>query len=857
MVGGWGGVRWSGGVPPPPPTTTTAGVGSGWRRQRRTGSQPRALAALLMAAAVVVAAVAVAPTPAGGVDSSSALAKLLPFQRQCFPTAEPCVLLLNQYGSFGCAQCGEDLISAPVAELNSDESLNAFLQVEEAGPRAVLLPANLLYTQSALEMLAANPKNVAAVLIAWEQAPGTSPPERYSPASTEPNRNATLTGSDVPNGWNPEGLDLLSRYYPFNIFLLPPSVVDVIRLRTRRFRGGPASSGGDAGGGGSGGAGSPDNTAVSGTLEDQFPRFVVQSEGKMWACNQTVSDCLEDNTCLPVGGQSVWASATRLRPTSPAEAYVAVSAPMDSTAFFHSRAVGAAAEVSALVTMLAVAEAFGAVVAANRTRALLRVPVFMGLNAEAYGFAGSRRFLNDIIKFECEDEEDAGSMGSGVCEKPHYMSTLKFQAFRRQSEGNEDVRTSTRFTHVLDVGPVGSAAKARDPVTLVPANASAAADATPRPVTGADLEDPPFFAHAAQNSSGLRVLLLSAFSQVDAPPVAGGPSDVALATESSTEWPLYPPTSGQSFISEASSPLGTPQVVSLVDYDGSFRDKFFHSELSNLPADPAPLAAAISLAARGLVRTLVALAYFDVDTSTNETSAAAVTALAANQEYLTLAETAADGVQTTSINGLLTCLTGNWTNCELASDFLGESIRNQLARSVSPSNYAGTYVPPTRASSITPSQAAKVRLLRLFLANATAYAGTTGEPVRCNVDTCAGALEADREALHCVRDRCIAADAYTHNAYGHGLEPRNLAQSAFVLRDDNSSVGDGAWTESYWDSSLGVCGATEDAFVLSIGILFAGLGVLAGAIGLSAVVAWALSEGKGTSVVRGAEGGAV
>lgn len=222
----------------------------------------------------------------------------------------------------------------------------------------------------------------------------------------------------------------------------------------------------------------------------------------MWACNQTVSDCLADHTCLPVGGQSVWAAATRLRPTADVD-YVAVSAPMDSAAFFHSRAIGAVAEVSALVTMLAVAEAFGSVVAANRTRPLRRVPVFMGFNAEAYGYAGSRRFLNDIVNFECADEEDAGSMGSGVCETPHYMSSLKFQAFRRQpSDGTEDGGTTTRFTHVLDVGPVGSAAKLREPVTLEPVNATAAADATPRPVTLADLETPPLFRARVGNLDG-------------------------------------------------------------------------------------------------------------------------------------------------------------------------------------------------------------------------------------------------------------------------------------------------------------------------------------------------------------------
>ena len=819
-------------------------------RQRRWRS---VVATATAAVAGALAAVVGLPHSAAAVEASSALAKLLPFQRQCFPTAEACVLLLNQYGSFGCAQCGADLISAPVAELNELSALNAFLQVEEAGPRAVLLPSNLLFDPAALEMLARNPKNVAAVLIAWQPS-GAGPPRRYSPESAEPNKNASLAGSGVEGGWNRLGLDLVSRYYPFNVFLLPPSVVDIIRERTQRFRGGPASTA-TADGGGSLGPG--DGTTVSGTQEDQFPRFVVQSAGKMWACDQTVSECLNDNTCLPVGGQSVWAAATRLRTTVAAE-YVAVAAPMDSTALFHSRAVGAASEVSALVTMLAVAEAFGAYAASQSNRTLVRVPVFVGFNAEAYGYAGSRRFLNDIINFQCMDEEDAAATATGGCKQP-FMPSLKFQVFRRSAEGAEDGSSGTRFSHVIDIGPVGSATDARDTPTPGPINTTADAMSTPRPVTNEELAGPfPFYAHAASNTStGLQSLLLSAFQRVDPPsgaPPAG--ESIDLIAKSSLTWPQYPPTSGQSFIAEAATSVGLPEVVTLADFDVEFRDHFYHSELSTLPSDPAPLVEAIALAARGVVRTVIALAYFDVDT----TDPASLETLAANDEFVQAAGEAADSISTESIGELLTCLTGNWTTCKLASDLLGEDTRDSLARFVSPSNYAGTYVPPTRAASLTPSSAAKVRLLRAFLATATAFAGRNGDAIECSNEAgCKDKLNADAEALHCVQDRCLAADVYTHNAYGIGLQPILPAQSSFALR--NTTVGDSAWTESHWDGTLGVCGSTEDAFVLSIGILFAGLGVLGGAIGLSAVVAWALSEGKGTSVVRGvvrgAGGGAV
>ena len=79
----------------------------------------------------------------------------------------------------------------------------------------------------------------------------------------------------------------------------------------------------------------------------------------------------------------MWAGANGLnqRPI------VMVSAPMDATGFFHPIAMGADADTSAVVALLAAAEAIGKL--ANRT--FEKDVIFALFNAEAWGYAGSQR----------------------------------------------------------------------------------------------------------------------------------------------------------------------------------------------------------------------------------------------------------------------------------------------------------------------------------------------------------------------------------------------------------------------------------------------------------------------------------
>ncbi|KAI0557433.1 Nicastrin [Gracilaria domingensis] len=56
-----------------------------------------------------------------------------------------------------------------------------------------------------------------------------------------------------------------------------------------------------------------------------------------------------------------------------------------------------------------------------------RQPVYFAFNAETWGYAGSARFLRDMLEFECDEEQDI-SEGRKGCKKP-FINNLKFKEF--------------------------------------------------------------------------------------------------------------------------------------------------------------------------------------------------------------------------------------------------------------------------------------------------------------------------------------------------------------------------------------------------------------------------------------------
>lgn len=125
--------------------------------------------------------------------------------------------------------------------------------------------------------------------------------------------------------------------------------------------------------------------------------------------------------CLPLGGTSVWSfagsppvsNARRKLEEEEGNAYdlsgdgkptLIVAASMDSTSMFHDLAPGANEGATNILTILMAAYLLGTSVADATLDNLNKRIVFALFDGEAYGYLGSRRFLNDVLNFSCDEK---------------------------------------------------------------------------------------------------------------------------------------------------------------------------------------------------------------------------------------------------------------------------------------------------------------------------------------------------------------------------------------------------------------------------------------------------------------------
>ncbi|KAL3160727.1 hypothetical protein ABBQ32_010635 [Trebouxia sp. C0010 RCD-2024] len=107
------------------------------------------------------------------------------------------------------------------------------------------------------------------------------------------------------------------------------------------------------------------------------------------------SSCINQDTCQPLGGHTIWGAAPPLAPTAASTAsqlpIIMLLAPVDSTAFFKSDTVGAESAMGSLIALLAVADILGNNSAAVATYS--KRLVLTALMGEPWGFMGSKRLL--------------------------------------------------------------------------------------------------------------------------------------------------------------------------------------------------------------------------------------------------------------------------------------------------------------------------------------------------------------------------------------------------------------------------------------------------------------------------------
>ncbi|CAE6076013.1 unnamed protein product [Arabidopsis arenosa] len=105
--------------------------------------------------------------------------------------------------------------------------------------------------------------------------------------------------------------------------------------------------------------------------------------------------CLQEGTCLPLGGYSVWSSLPPISVSSSnnRKPVVLTVASMDSASFFRDKSFGADSPISGLVALLGAVDALSRVDGLSNLKKQL---VFLVLTGETWGYLGSRRFLHEL-----------------------------------------------------------------------------------------------------------------------------------------------------------------------------------------------------------------------------------------------------------------------------------------------------------------------------------------------------------------------------------------------------------------------------------------------------------------------------
>nr|CAD1825288.1 unnamed protein product [Ananas comosus var. bracteatus] len=325
------------------------------------------------------------PGAIGTLESVPDLEKAMYLNMESFP----CVRLLNLSGEIGCANPGNEKIIAPIVRFGNNHD-----QLDRSS--AVFLPLELM--QSFFQRVSSDlefSKKVAGVLVEssgqQNNSFGFSPVEKFPQADFAPYKNHSYE-------WNPVGSGIMWNRYNFPVFLLSAQSTLILQEIAN-------------------------NDAES---NNKYPAHVAEFDLVMQTTKVGTHDsesCLKEQSCLPLGGYSVWSSlppinASLMKPLKPV---VMAIASLDSASFFRDRSLGADSPISGLIALLTAVDALSNVEGLDKLKKQLVFAVFTG---EAWGYLGSRKFLqelemgtdsvNGLNNTLVEQVLEVGSVGKGL-----------------------------------------------------------------------------------------------------------------------------------------------------------------------------------------------------------------------------------------------------------------------------------------------------------------------------------------------------------------------------------------------------------------------------------------------------------
>lgn len=272
----------------------------------------------------------------------------------------PCVRLLSLSGEIGCSNPGNGKVAAPVVKFKNVNQL-----VE---PSAILVSSDELESLLARVSKDTNFASLVAGILVESGMPGGnnfkgfSPELKFPEAEFAPYQNKNFE-------WNPNGSGIMWKAYKFPIFLLSENSTLILLEAAMK------------------------NEKSKKSYTSDVAEFGLVMQTTKSGTHDSES-CLIEETCLPLGGYSVWSALPPINPSTSQKSkpVILTVTSMDSASFFRDKSLGADSPISGLIALLAAVDALSHLNGLHLNKQL----VFVVFTGEAWGFLGSRRFLHEL-----------------------------------------------------------------------------------------------------------------------------------------------------------------------------------------------------------------------------------------------------------------------------------------------------------------------------------------------------------------------------------------------------------------------------------------------------------------------------
>ncbi|EOA23584.1 hypothetical protein CARUB_v10016780mg [Capsella rubella] len=273
----------------------------------------------------------------------------------------PCVRLLNLSGEIGCSNPGLNKVVAPIIKLkdikDSDQQHTILVTADEMEDFFTRVSSDVSFASKIGGVLVESGSSFQHKLT------GFSPDKKFPQAQFSPYEN-------VDYKWNSAASSIMWKNYNFPVYLLSESGISAVQeiLSKKKMK--------------------------HETYTTDVAEFNMVMETTKAGTHNSEA-CLQEGTCLPLGGYSVWSSLPPISVSSSnkRKPIVLTVASMDSASFFRDKSFGADSPISGLVALLGAVDALSRVDGFDNLKKQL---VFLVLTGETWGYLGSRRFLHEL-----------------------------------------------------------------------------------------------------------------------------------------------------------------------------------------------------------------------------------------------------------------------------------------------------------------------------------------------------------------------------------------------------------------------------------------------------------------------------